>query len=320
VPTALPNIVLCVVGAALLLVGVLDKGRSDAVATALLMLGSGIVVIGALLSRLIEVHLSPEGLKFSLHPPSDKKWEPANVRAGARGQRSRRGAVITGAVITIALLLVAGAAARSVFVTNYRVPVVDPRPEPCSWTLTASPAKGVKKARVPRVVGLSPDAATTKLRVAQLTVQRSGTIVGECVVKAQSRSPGMTLTRGQTMIVRLATKPVGGDGDGDGGATVTPPPDNDADDDGFNSTASGGRDCNDNDSAINPNATEQAGDQVDQNCDGQVDPDNDLDNDGFNSTASGGTDCDDTVAAINPDATEQAGDQIDQNCDGQPEP
>ncbi|MFN4255776.1 MAG: MopE-related protein, partial [Saprospiraceae bacterium] len=96
-------------------------------------------------------------------------------------------------------------------------------------------------------------------------------------------------------------------------------------------------DCDDSNDAIRPNATEQAGDNVDQNCDGAEICFTDADDDGYrpgtgtatvNSTdadcndaneavSSDPTgDCDDANDAIRPNATELAGDNVDQNCDG----
>ncbi len=71
-------------------------------------------------------------------------------------------------------------------------------------------------------------------------------------------------------------------------------------------------DCNDNDATINPDATEVC-DEIDNNCDGQIDEGFDADGDGF--TQCGG-DCNDTNPSINPTATEFPGNEIDENCDG----
>ncbi|MBZ0118573.1 MAG: putative metal-binding motif-containing protein, partial [Sandaracinaceae bacterium] len=95
-------------------------------------------------------------------------------------------------------------------------------------------------------------------------------------------------------------------------------------------------DCNDSAGAIRPGATEIAGDEIDQDCNGGETCYADADNDGYrpNSTAtrpssdtdcrdsgeavSGDAtgDCDDSNAAVRPGATEMTGDGVDQDCDG----
>lgn len=97
-----------------------------------------------------------------------------------------------------------------------------------------------------------------------------------------------------------------------------------------------GTDCNDNNAAIHPNATEICN-GIDDNCDGQIDEglslftyyqDNDADGFGNSSvsiqscsqpsgyvTTSG--DCNDNNAAINPGASEICGNGFDDNCNGQ---
>ncbi len=75
-------------------------------------------------------------------------------------------------------------------------------------------------------------------------------------------------------------------------------------------------DCDDNDPATHHGAVEACGDNVDNNCDGNIDEGcgscTDLDQDNYCDT----TDCDDNDAAVNPGAVERCGDNVDNNCDG----
>ena len=78
-------------------------------------------------------------------------------------------------------------------------------------------------------------------------------------------------------------------------------------------------DCNDNNSSINPGASEICGDGIDQDCDGtdeECKPDpHDVDNDGDGYTVNQG-DCNDKNKSIHPGASETCND-IDDDCDGQ---
>lgn len=108
------------------------------------------------------------------------------------------------------------------------------------------------------------------------------------------------------------------------GGEGTPQPivelDTDQDDDGYAAVPDGhgsDGDCNDNDPAINPAATEVC-DSVDNDCDGKSDEDNicnDTDNDGDGYTENQG-DCDDNNFGVNPGATESCSDTVDNDCDG----
>jgi hypothetical protein len=74
-------------------------------------------------------------------------------------------------------------------------------------------------------------------------------------------------------------------------------------------------DCVDADATINPAATEICGDNIDNNCSGDIDeecPGVDLDGDGYTYP----DDCNDNDPAINPGATEICGNTVDENCDG----
>jgi hypothetical protein len=69
-------------------------------------------------------------------------------------------------------------------------------------------------------------------------------------------------------------------------------------------------DCDDSDDDVNPGATEEPYNGIDDDCDTDT-PDDDVDGDGYNDA----DDCDDTNANINPGATEVC-DGIDNDCSG----
>lgn len=92
-----------------------------------------------------------------------------------------------------------------------------------------------------------------------------------------------------------------------------PPCSNDVDNDAYKDAAFGGNDCNDNDSAIHPNAPELC-DGLDNNCDGSMETD-EVDGDGDGHMICEG-DCNDNQSSISPGAIELC-DNLDNNCDGQ---
>jgi hypothetical protein len=86
-------------------------------------------------------------------------------------------------------------------------------------------------------------------------------------------------------------------------------------------------DCNDSDPLINPEAQEDCGDGIDNNCNGLIDTADptaincpiactDMDGDGFSTEGGvcGAVDCDDNNAAVNPGAEESCTDGVDNNC------
>ncbi len=110
----------------------------------------------------------------------------------------------------------------------------------------------------------------------------------------------------------------GTDQDCNGSDIVCPVDPKDTDDDKDGYTENQG-DCNDNNAAVNPKATDICGDGIDQDCNGSdsicpVDPkDTDDDKDGYTENQG---DCNDNNAAVNLKATDICGDGIDQDCNG----
>ncbi len=84
------------------------------------------------------------------------------------------------------------------------------------------------------------------------------------------------------------------------------------DDDGDGVTEAAG-DCDDEDPATQPGATDIPYDGTDQDCSGS--DETDLDGDGYDAVAAGGTDCDDQNPEVSPGA-EEIPDGVDQNCNG----
>lgn len=75
-----------------------------------------------------------------------------------------------------------------------------------------------------------------------------------------------------------------------------------------------GRDCNDDDAAINEGSADAWYDGIDSNCD-RAD-DFDQDRDGAPALTFGGDDCNDSDPTVHPGASESSGDGIDSDCDG----
>ncbi|WP_255745081.1 MopE-related protein, partial [Aestuariivivens marinum] len=118
------------------------------------------------------------------------------------------------------------------------------------------------------------------------------------------------------------------DADGDGYGDTTDSPESSCK--AVNGKVTNNLDCNDGDPDINPDATELAGNDVDEDCDGNYLRYVDADEDGYGSSltissslstpgigeSNSNNDCDDGNAAINPGVTELAGNDVDEDCDG----
>ena len=115
------------------------------------------------------------------------------------------------------------------------------------------------------------------------------------------------------------------DGDGFGDAAVSNVFEINLGDDAPNGTSYNSADCNDMDPTINPKANEIFGNDLDDNCNGEVDTDDvyiDEDGDGYGSVnisaldgVNNKLDCDDNNEAVYPYAQEEAN-GIDDDCDG----
>jgi len=148
----------------------------------------------------------------------------------------------------------------------------------------------------------------------------------------QVEADGIRLLPGMHKIVLRATDPAGRTGSTGVLVEVLLA---DADGDGFRSPEVGGNDCNDDNGLIHPDRDEVACNDVDDNCDGQIDEvmpswyvDGDLDGWGSPATeyaacerrkltdTARGEDCDDTDPTAYPYAPEVTADGVDQDCDG----
>ena len=162
---------------------------------------------------------------------------------------------------------------------------------------------------------------------------------GECNDSDATVNPGATELAGDELdqdcdSTELCYADADDDGYTDGASTVTSS-DTDCTDAGEGLASDPTGECDDSDAAVNPGATELAGDEVDQDCDGTelcyADDDDDCYTDGASTVTSSDADCtdageglasdptgecNDTDATVNPGATELAGDEVDQDCDG----
>jgi hypothetical protein len=128
------------------------------------------------------------------------------------------------------------------------------------------------------------------------------------------------LAAGETVFLQ-----VGGFGDGVAAAAgqlrldttfaADPPPNHDLDGDGVDGVQFGGSDCNDNNSAIKPGATEILNNDVDENCDGKKEQDRDHDG---SVDAPEGPDCNPANKDIHPGALDIPGNGIDEDCSDGP--
>ncbi len=134
-------------------------------------------------------------------------------------------------------------------------------------------------------------------------------LVSALLFLAACGSDGQLTTK---IIVETEDDTGGDEGGGDeGGGDDTGGGTGDADADGY---AVEDGDCDDNDAAVNPGATETWYDGVDADCAG--DSDYDADQDGFDSDRHGGDDCDDADASIHVWAVDTWYDGVDSNCLG----